>query len=262
MDLHINEIEKNGFTILKNQVENKKIAELKETLLSLREKFPIPDDATTPRLNKESDVIYNPDQKDRIFTSVLFSNKLLMDTLCYFLNDEYYRKIPNENPNFILRAMIARSSAKSPLPMHIDSFIPSSGKRPFVIQTSLVIDDQNASNGSTIIVPGSHLSDEYAPQEMFEKATPLVANSGDIVVWDSRLWHGALPNRSSNSRWSLIATFTRWWIKQNYNVTNSLPKAIYDDMSDYELGIMGFCSVPPNDEYDRIDIKSGYEILK
>jgi len=43
---------------------------------------------------------------------------------------------------------------------------------------------------------------------------------------------------------------------------NNLPLEIYNDLSLEEKSIMGYCSHPPKNEYDRIDIKAGYEILK
>ena len=71
--------------------------------------------------------------------------------------------------------------------------------------------------------------DEYADQNTFQKAKPILTSAGDLVIWDSRLWHGAKENHSNNDRWSLISTFTRWWIKQNYkrpllNKENNLTK--------------------------------------
>ena len=158
--------------------------------------------------------------------------------------------------------MIARSSLNEKLPMHIDSFIPSKGKYSFVMQSALILDDQNENNGCTIVVPGSHLYDEYATQESLANAIPIISSAGYLMIWDSRLWHGAIENNSKKDRWSLISTFTRWWIKQNYQITNELPKDIYDDLSTEEKTIMGFCCSPPRNEYERIDIKAGYEILK
>ena len=130
------------------------------------------------------------------------------------------------------------------------------------MQSALILDDQNENNGCTIVVPGSHLYDEYATQESLANAIPIISSAGDLVIWDSRLWHGAIENNSKKDRWSLISTFTRWWIKQNYQITNELPKDIYDDLSTEEKTIMGFCCSPPRNEYERIDIKAGYEILK
>lgn len=262
MKINIDEIKELGFTVLKNQIDLVTIEKLKKKILYIKDTHPKPDIETTPRLNKESDVVYNPEQKDRIFSKIMLGNENLMFILSYFLNDKYYKQIPSDKANFILRAMIARSSSSTDLPLHIDSFVPNSGKRPFVMQASLIIDEHNSETGTTVVIPKSHLLDEYAPQEQFKDAIPIYSKPGDIVIWDSRLWHGALSNKSSKSRWALIATFIRWWIKQNYAITSSLPAEIYNDMNEEEKGIMGFCSLPPKNEFDRIDIKAGYEVLK
>jgi len=259
---NINEIEKKGYTILKNAIDLVTINKLKDKILHIDENWKKPNAETTPRLNRESKVVYNPEQKDRIFSKIVLGNPNLKSILIYFLNDKFYKQISSNKPNYILRAMIARSSSSSDLPLHIDSFVPNSGKRPFVMQASIIIDKHDDETGTTIVIPQSHLSDEYAPQDKFNDAIPIYSEPGDIVVWDSRLWHGALSNKSKKSRWALIATFTRWWIKQNYDITSSLPKEIYEDMSDEEKGILGFCCIPPKNEFERIDIKAGYEVLK
>jgi ectoine hydroxylase-related dioxygenase (phytanoyl-CoA dioxygenase family) len=259
---HILEIEKNGYTILKREINALTIKKLKDKILNINNTYPVPAIETTPRLNRSSDVVYNLEQKDRFFSKLIFQNKNLRNILIYFLNDEYYKQIPQDKPNYILRSMIARSSASCDLPLHIDSFIPNAGKRLFVIQASVIIDKHDSETGTTVVVPSSHLSDEYANQNKFKNAITIESDPGDIVLWDSRLWHGALSNKSHNSRWALIATFTRWWIKQNYDIVNSLPLKIYNDLSLEEKSIMGYCSSPPKNEYDRIDIKAGYEILE
>ena len=259
---HILNIKDNGFTIIKGEYDLLTIKKLKEKILYIKENYPPPPTETTPRLNRDSEVVYNPEQKDIFFSKLVFGNKNLRTILIHFLNDKYYKQIPQDKPNYILRAMIARSSTTSILPLHIDSFIPNSGEWPFVMQASIIIDKHDQETGSTVVIPKSHLSDEYADQQKFKDAIAIYSDPGDIVLWDSRLWHGALSNKSSRSRWALIATFTRWWIKQNYDLTNSLPLEIFNDLNDEEKSIMGYCSSPPKNEYDRIDIKAGYNILK
>jgi len=38
-----------------------------------------------------------------------------------------------------------------------------------------------------------------------------------------RAWH-----KAERSRWSLIATFARWWVKQNFDITGTLPQTVYE----------------------------------
>ena len=255
---YIDQLEENGYCIIKNAIDINAITTLRKKIVKLYESGEKPSIEKIPRLNQLSRVVYNPEHKDIYFSRTIFAIKPLREILIYFLNDEWYKQIPQTNPNYILRAMIARSSSDAKLPMHLDSFIPSCGKRSFIMQASLLLNDQTIENGCTVVVPGSHRSDEYAPPETFDSATPILASKGDLVIWDSRLWHGALPNKAGVDRWSLISTFTRWWIKQNYQTPNAIPDNIYKELTNEERSILGFCSHPPKNEFERIDIKSGY----
>jgi ectoine hydroxylase-related dioxygenase (phytanoyl-CoA dioxygenase family) len=129
------------------------------------------------------------------------------------------------------------------------------------MQVAFVLEDQTPLNGCTVFVPGSHQTDRYAHPSDLPTAIPVASKVGDVVIWDSRTWHGTTANTTGQSRWSFIATFARWWVKQSYDIPASLPNAFYSQLSDEERSILGYCSIPPRDEMDRIDIKAGYEIL-
>ena len=178
----------------------------------------------------------------------------------HFLNDPWYRAIPADRPNYILQNLMGRSSDKQ-LPLHIDSFIPYLGDFTTMIQAGVILEDQSEENGCTVVIPGSHLSGKYADQSAFEKAIPVLTKAGDLVIWDSRIWHGTLPNKTNGTRWSIIAAFSRWWIKQMFNYTDNLPQHIYDKLTDSEKAIVGFCSLAYNDETEGIDRKRGYDTL-
>ena len=140
--------------------------------------------------------------------------------------------------------------------------VPSSGTLCIACQVARVLEAQTPQRGCTIVVPRSHLSDRYADQSAMAQAVPIETRAGDIVIWDSRLWHGALGNTTGASRWSLIATFVRWWIKQNFDVTGTLPESIYRQLTDDEKAVLGYCSLPPRDEHERTDMKTGHGQLK
>ena len=78
-----------------------------------------------------------------------------------FLNDEYFRLIDKKRPNYILSYYNARSSGDK-LDLHIDSHLPYLGKKIFMMQFSIVLEDQNKENGCTIIVPNSHKSGRFS----------------------------------------------------------------------------------------------------
>jgi len=53
-----------------------------------------------------------------------------------------------------------------------------------------------------------------------------------------------------------------WWIKPSMNICASMSNSIYKKCSNLEKQILGFCSIPPRNEYERINTKSNYSFLK
>ncbi len=213
-----------------------------------------------PFLNIGQPTLYNLQNKDPFFLELLFEPKMIQEILIHFLNDQWFSQIPKGDPNYILRSFIARSS-NAELPMHLDSFIPYLGSHVFIMQYSIILEAQNEENGCTVVVPGSHHSGEYTTQEARADAVPIESEVGDLVMWDSRLWHGTTENQSSSTRWAIVATFCRWWMKQHWQTTRSMPQEIFDTLTPQEKAVLGFCSIPHFDESAGIDIKSSYEQL-
>jgi ectoine hydroxylase-related dioxygenase (phytanoyl-CoA dioxygenase family) len=260
IDNSVSEIQLNGYAIIKKGIPEDLIVSLIEKIKFLDENIPKPNSDLIPRLNQGHKIVYSLENKHLIFTKAMVSHPIVQKVLQKLLNDKWYKQIPEENPNYILRAMIARTGGKTMLPLHIDSFIPSSGDTTFVMQVAFILENQNIENGCTFCVPGSHKYDRYATQEDMNYIIPLPSERGDIVIWDSRLFHGAYENKSDKTRWSFIGTFTRWWIKQNYSTVLNVPDSIFNNLTDIEKSILGFCCTPPLNEYERIDIKAGYEL--
>lgn len=204
--------------------------------------------------------LWNPHYKDVEFLKMFFEPEVLRKITMHFLNDQWFKSIPADHPNYILQNLMGRSSDKK-LSMHIDSFIPYLGDHVTMIQAAVILEEQTTENGCTVVVPGSHLSGKYADQASFETAVPVLSDPGDLIIWDSRTWHGTLPNQTDGTRWSIIAAFSRWWIKQMFNYTDNLPQHIYEQLSDNEKAIVGFCSIAYNDETEGIDRKRGYDTL-
>jgi hypothetical protein len=214
-----------------------------------------------PDRDARDKLVYNLQNKDKLFIELL-DHAPIKEVLKHFLNDPYYRFIPADYPNYYLSYYNARSSGNS-LDLHLDSHIPLVGERTFSMQCIFVIDQFNEENGCSVVIPGSHksgnFSDRSLPPDLYTK---LTAMPGDVVLWDSRLWHGTLENISGADRWALIATLVSWWVKPAMNMTRSLPQGIYQELTNEQKALIGFCSIPPDDEFKRINTKTGYETLK
>lgn len=258
---HIQNIENKGYTLISGALSRFDYEKLLKQIKDLDVTGEKPKLDTVPYLNRGHKMLYNLQNKSVDFIKVAFGCDVLNSVLRHFLNDTWYRSIPEDNPNYILRSMIARSGGPEMMPLHIDSMIPYKGEYVSVMQAAFVLEDQTTENGCTLVVPGSHQFGQYADQESLKNAVPVESKAGDVVIWDSRLWHSALGNHSQGTRWSFVVTFSRWYLKQMYNFKESLPQEFYYHLTDEDLSILGFCSIPPRDEFERIDIKGGYELI-
>ncbi len=261
LDSAIQQLEDVGYCRLQQVFDADRVADALQRIQNWYEKSKNNSSVRVPFLNIDQPTVYSLQNRESFFLNLLFEPKILQDILIHFLNDRWFKQIPQDEPNYILRSFIARSSNKV-LPMHLDSFVPYLGSHVIIMQLSIILQDQNAENGCTLVVPKSHLSGEYATQESFEDAVPIESKAGDVVIWDSRLWHGTKENRTTDTRWAIIATFCRWWMKQQWNVPRKLPDEIYQQLTDSQKAVLGFCSFPYDDETDGIDMKRGYDDLQ
>ena len=206
-------------------------------------------------------IIYNLHNIDHNFVELISSDTMNYIGM-YFLNDEYYRFLDKDKPNYNLTYYNARSGG-SKLDLHIDSGIPYKGKEVLMMQFVFLLEDSNESNGCTVVVPGSHQSGEYTDRTLdFKQLEKLEGKKGDLFIWDSRLWHGAMENINKISRWAIIATMSRWWIKPSMDIVRSIEPDIYDKCTNMQKQLLGFCSIPPVNPFERVNTKNGYSFLK
>jgi len=93
--------------------------------------------------------------------------------------------------------------------------------------------DATVQNGSTMFVPGSHLwcrsplGDETLA---YDKAVPLEAPAGSVVIWHGNTWHGANPRTAPGLRLTLISYFSRFYMKgpQRDTVENRVTQEMLD----------------------------------
>lgn len=212
-----------------------------------------------PSRDKDDKILYNVHNLDRIFLDILVTKSLRAIAL-ERLNDPYYRFLPPELPNYVLLYYNARSSGQK-LDLHIDSHIPFSGSYTNIMQFVFLLEDSDESNGCTVVVPGSHKSGKFTDRDL-ENVTPLTGKAGDLIFWDSRLWHGSLENKSRRSRWALIATLGMWWVKPTMDIIRGMNDDIYQTCSNEQKQLLGFCAIPPINPFERNNTKCGYDFLK
>jgi ectoine hydroxylase-related dioxygenase (phytanoyl-CoA dioxygenase family) len=255
---HIQNIKYNGYTIFRNSIKKK---DIKKYLFKVKELYNQNKIVNSNQSNnqKKDKYVYHLQSKDIIFWE-LIKKSAQLDLISKFLNDEFYTNVSKNYYNFILSYYNARSSVAK-LPLHIDNKIPYIGSKPIAMQMIISLSGQQKNNGATFVVPGSHQSGLLADRKFNDYIT-VDLKPGDIVIWDSRLWHGAHENTLKKERWSLVVTFKVWWAKQNFNPIKNINESIYSKLNKQQKLIAGFLSIPPKNEFDRIVVKQGFNDLK
>lgn len=213
----------------------------------------------TPLRDKDDKIVYNLQNIDHAYIDLLVAPAVTAIASAK-LNDRHYRFLPADVPNYVLQYYNARSSGQK-LDLHIDSHIPFMGEHTNMMQFVFLLENSDEENGCTVVVPGSHKSGQYTDRDL-KNVKPLTGKAGDLVLWDSRVWHGTLENISGRSRWALIATLSMWWVKPSMDVVRSMKDEIYQQCSDQQKQLLGFCAIPPVNPFERNNTKCGYEFLK
>jgi ectoine hydroxylase-related dioxygenase (phytanoyl-CoA dioxygenase family) len=140
--------------------------------------------------------------------------------------------------NYIRASMITRHPAPS-----FVSPDTSLGVAPPVVATALwMLSEFSRDNGSTEVVPGSHLTGAY-PQPVDQGRYNIVqpeAPAGTLLVFDGRLWHGTGANIDGPDRLAVLSTFCAPQFRQQENQTLGIDRALWDNLSEKLKARLGF----------------------
>src|SRR2546426_5099250 len=99
---------------------------------------------------------------------------------------------------------------------HIPSPYPDA---VFHLTTLWMLSPFSTENGGTFIVPRSHRSSNKPsrknggdPLAPYSSEMQACGEAGNVLVFDSRLWHATAPNRSDRPRVGLAVRFAPWWL--------------------------------------------------
>lgn len=254
----VNNIEKNGFTIIEGLLNAKECETYKNLINHLYDKYSkfYPKAESSVKKFHSGGIIkmlYNLHNKDIAFFKLIDHPKAT-PIIKYFLQKGSYQ---NSEP-FILKLSTARSpyNKTQKQQLHIDSGIPGSAF-PLVIQTIWALDDFTKENGSTRIVLGSHKIQEFAEDgKTYKNEINLNIPRGSLVIYDGGLWHGSGEKKTDGDRWAVINTYARWFFKPSFDFNKNTPIKIYNKLTDFQKELLGFKFNPAKDEFTRLSRKT------
>lgn len=100
--------------------------------------------------------------------------------------------------------------------------------------------------GATEFLVGTHQREGFRPdgdQEVVSVSAE--AEPGDVIFFDSTIWHRAGVNTSKSDRLALNQQYTPPWIKQQLDLCRLMPRTVIAAQPDKLQRVIGFHSRPP-----------------
>ncbi|MFV8339785.1 phytanoyl-CoA dioxygenase family protein [Flavobacterium sp. LB3P21] len=123
-----------------------------------------------------------------------------------------------------------------------------SGDFPLMLNMLIMLDDFTLENGATYLFAKSHLKeDKPSNEEFYEKSDRAVGKKGDILFFNSNLWHAAGINTTNQKRRAITITFTKPFMKQQLDYSRVIGYENVEKLSIELQQLVGFYSrIPSN----------------
>lgn len=115
--------------------------------------------------------------------------------------------------------------------------------RPLAFNALFCVDDFTLQNGSTWVLPASHLKESYPTQHYSARnAVQVEAKAGSFLLLDCMIYHAGGYNQTSKARRAVNHVFTIPMFKQQINLPNNMPAR---ELTAEQREILGFSYAEP-----------------
>ncbi len=231
-DADLEQIEKEGYVIIEGLYTADEMMAIKEEALGLlghtgRNSF---EGVKTQRL-------YASLQKTRAFDRLVDHPRILA------LLDRIFE------PNYLLSQcqVINILPGEEAQALHPDDvFAPFKRPRPEIgAATVWAIDDFTATNGSTVVVPGSHKWPSDREPREGDKVISAVMPAGSVVFYPGSFWHGGGANHSDSARMAVTCQYCQPYMRQQENYSLSISQDVVKAVSEDIRRMLGYSIHPP-----------------
>lgn len=178
---------------------------------------------------------------DTIFVEIL--DKIGKSSLYQFIKDFF-------QGNFIINSYGGVKNLKSK-PSYVANVHRDirffSGDFPLMLNLLIMLDDFTIENGATYLLAGSHKKPERPLDDEFYKySNRAIGKRGDIIFFNSNLWHAAGINSTNQERRAITITFTKPFMKQQLDYPRAVGFDKLEKMNIELQQIIGYFSRTPS----------------
>lgn len=179
--------------------------------------------------------------KNKVFLSLL---DCLIDEEMYTLLNQYFQG------EFILNSYGGVINMKNK-PSYVANIHRDvrffSSENDFMINVLFLIDDFKIENGATYLLSGSHkVSNKPEDKAFYENSVRAIGKAGDMILFNSKLWHAAGLNESGENRRAITITLTKPFFKQQLDYCRLLGVEQIEGMEEKMKQLLGYNSRTPS----------------
>jgi ectoine hydroxylase-related dioxygenase (phytanoyl-CoA dioxygenase family) len=210
-----------------------------------------------PKIFHEHEIIRrknnNPISSNGLALNALVGNEILFDFLQFLIDIEIIDWI--EKNYFNEKCILNSFTALSNIPGEDEVFHKKvhrdirgfTSNVPVMLNMLVMLDDFTDNNGATLILPGSHLKEATPSEDDFNNNSIKVTGlAGDIVIWNSNLFHASGTNYTDNVRRALPITFSLPYYKQLLDYPRAIGYDKYLSFNDRIRRLLGYDSRTPS----------------
>lgn len=221
---HCESIRLKGYTLIPSVIHQEHIKPYTQKIEHIYEKQKLEFGEDNLKAISELDVVRLPLVYDESFLTFI-NQPVILDILQAIFQNQFILHLQN--------AIINRPKTEHhQTSWHRDiPYQEYTTSKPIAINVFYCLSPFNAQTGATKILPYSHLKETFPSIEFAEHhAVYVEANPGDVVIFDSWLYHRASVNTSDIVRYGLNHVFTLPILKQQIDI----PKALNGKHSETE----------------------------
>lgn len=110
-----------------------------------------------------------------------------------------------------------------------------------------MLDDFTVENGGTLLLPYSHLNPEKPSKKFWEENyKQMTGKAGDIIMWNSNIFHTSGINKTSQMRKGLPITFSLPYYKQLLDYPRAIGYERQNEFSKKAQQVLGYNSRVPS----------------
>lgn len=238
---HRHELSELGFTIINSFLSEQVVSEVNQALtksyelcrkIQVKNGVDAVTDGTVHHLIASNEIVYI-DIIDKICYSEIFN----------FIKDFFQGNCIINSYGGVMN-LPGKSSYVTNIHRDIRFF---SGEFPLMLNLLIMLDNFTLYNGATYLLAGSHKKDEKpTDKEFYGKSARALGKRGDILFFNSNLWHAAGINKTNKERRAITITLTKPFMKQQLDYPRAIGYDKLQNMSHDLQQMVGYFSRTPS----------------